>query len=56
MHSKYKFYSLEISGIFFFPQNMFDPQLVELADVELTDMDTFTFLQSWKPEVRGQAG
>ena len=39
---------------FFFPPNIFDPQLVESADVELTDTDTFTFLQSWKPELRGQ--
>ena len=41
---------------FFFPPNIFDPQLVESADVELTDTDTFTFLQSWKPEVRDQVG
>lgn len=55
MHGKYKFYFSEISGIFF-PPNIFDPQLVQSADVVLTDMDTFTFLQSWKPEVRDQVG
>ena len=30
--------------------------MVESADVELADTDTFTFLQSWKPEVRDQGG
>ena len=54
MHSKYKFHSLEISGIPASPTKYFDPQLVESADVELTDKDTFPFLQPWKPEVRGQ--